>query len=171
MSIAEYLEWYVLYIPKAVYGWGLAGFLLVLIAAVLWGGKKEGIRFAVAFLLTEYVALLLYFTVFIRRSTGVYEYMLMPFWSYRAMLQSTRVLAQEALMNVAVFIPVGFLAGLMQKRATWSITALVGVCISVSVELLQLVLKRGCCETDDVINNTFGCMVGYFILVQIKRIL
>jgi len=29
MSIAEYIEWYILYIPASVYGWGLGAFLAV----------------------------------------------------------------------------------------------------------------------------------------------
>ncbi len=28
MSIAEYIEWYILYIPASVYGWGLTAYRL-----------------------------------------------------------------------------------------------------------------------------------------------
>lgn len=169
MSIAEYFEWYILYIPKAVYGWGLAVFLLVLTVAILWRGRKEGFRLAALFLLIEYVALLLYFTVFIWRNTGTREYALMPFWSYWAALKGARVLAQEIVMNIVVFIPVGFLTGWMQKRATWKTTVLTGATISITIELLQLTLKRGCCETDDVINNSIGCLMGYWLFLLTKK--
>ena len=38
---------------------------------------------------------------------------------------------------------------------------MVGAGISVMIELLQLIFKRGLCEVDDVIHNVLGCMVGY----------
>ena len=163
MSIAEYFEWYILYIPHSVYVWGGAAFLLVLATAMCVVGNKDGIRYGVAFLFAEYVALLLYFTVFARTDTGCYEYALIPFWSYRVIHEGVEVLIQEVAMNIAVMIPVGFLLGVCMKRATWWKVALLGGCISLTVELLQLVLRRGCCETDDIIHNVLGCLLGYFV--------
>ena len=161
MSIADYLEWYILYIPKGVYVGGIVAFLLVLAVAILWRGRKEGVRLSAAFLMAEYVALLLYFTVYIWRGGMGPEYILVPFWSYWAVFHGTKVLAHEIIMNIAVFIPIGVLAAIALKRATWKKVALVGLAISLTIELLQLILERGYCETDDVINNTLGCLIGY----------
>ena len=148
----------------------MAAFLLILAAAIMWKGAKEGVRYGAAFLLAEYVALLLYFTVFMWRRTKEYEYVLVPFWSYRAMLADTRVLMQEVAMNIAVFIPIGFLAGIAMKSVTWKKVAITGLAVSLTIELLQLILKRGCCETDDVINNTLGCLMGYVILRLLVKV-
>lgn len=115
MSIAEYLEWYVLYIPHEVYWWGGAAFLMVLLVMALWKGW-QGARWALAFLLVEYVALLMYFAVFCRRPTGQHEWILMPLWSYWTISQGVSVLIEESLMNVAVFVPIGFLSGGDTKR-------------------------------------------------------
>jgi glycopeptide antibiotics resistance protein len=93
----------------------------------------------------------------------------MPFWSYWAALKGARVLAQEIVMNIVVFIPVGFLTGWMQKRATWKTSVLTGATISITIELLQLTLKRGCYETDDVINNSIGCLMGYWLFLLTKK--
>lgn len=135
----------------------------------MWKGAKEGVRYGAAFLLAEYVALLLYFTVFMWRRTKEYEYALVPFWSYKAMLTETRVLMQEVAMNIAVFIPIGFLAGIAMKNDTWQKVAITGLAISLTIELLQLVLKRGCCETDDVINNTLGSLIGYGLYIMLRK--
>ena len=89
----------------------MAAFLLILAAAIMWKGAKEGVRYGAAFLLAEYVALLLYFTVFMWRRTKEYEYVLVPFWSYRAMLADTRVLMQEVAMNFAA----------LPKPGQWSV--------------------------------------------------
>jgi glycopeptide antibiotics resistance protein len=41
--------------------------------------------------------------------------------------------------------------------------ALLGFLTSLSIELLQLVLKRGLFEFDDMFHNTFGVILGYGI--------
>lgn len=38
---------------------------------------------------------------------------------------------------------------------------LIGGCLSVFIELLQLVLQKGLSEIDDVMHNAFGCVIGY----------
>lgn len=49
------------------------------------------------------------------------------------------------------------------KNKIWWKVALIGLVFSSFIELSQLVLKRGLCETDDVIHNTVGCVVGYIM--------
>ena len=66
-------------------------------------------------------------------------------------------------MNVMVFIPIGALLGTGYTRLQWWKLLLIGFVLSVVIELLQLVLKRGCCEFDDVMHNTLGCLIGYGI--------
>ncbi len=170
MSISEYLEWYILYIPKEIYGWGIISFLFVFLLMSLWRGFA-GLRYGMLFLLIEYVALLVYFTVFMWRDSGQYHYRLIPFWSYQAIFQGTRVLAHEIAMNIAVFIPIGVLASLSLNKPSWKKVAIVGFVISFIIEFLQLVLKRGCCETDDVINNTLGCVIGFGIYLALRKVL
>ena len=168
MSIAEYIEWYVLYIPHEVYWWGGAAFLMVLLVMALWKGW-QGARWALAFLLVEYVALLMYFTVFCRRPTGQHEWILMPLWSYWTISQGVSVLIEESLMNVAVFVPIGFLSGVILKGWPWWKVMIPCLCISLAIELLQLILMRGFCETDDVIHNVLGALIGYGVARLLKR--
>lgn len=54
-------------------------FLLVVALMMVWKGVGRGFRYATAFLLAEYTALLLYFTVFLHRSEGVRQMVLTPF--------------------------------------------------------------------------------------------
>ena len=169
MSISEYLEWFILYIPYQIYGWGLFVFLVVLALMVVWKGVGRGVRYAMAFLLAEYTTLLFYFTVFLHRSEGVRQMVLMPFWSYRAIHQGTKILIQEHAMNIAVFIPIGMMLGVIMREVVWWKAILVGMGISMTIELLQLILMRGCCETDDVIHNTLGCLMGYCVAHRSHR--
>ena len=167
LSIEEYIEWYVLYIPAAVYGWGLGVFLLVLLMMTVWKGSK-GVRYALVLLLAEYTALLLHFTVFIRNATGKHEMILTPFWSYTAIHGGAKVLMQEVLSNVVVFIPIGFLLGIVMRKGGLAGVMAVGIGISVVIELLQFTMMRGFCETDDVMHNAVGCLMGYGVRKVIR---
>jgi glycopeptide antibiotics resistance protein len=69
---------------------------------------------------------------------------------------------------VVVFIPVGFLLGIAFKQMTWCKALLMGCGISVTIEALQLFLHRGFTETDDVMHNTFGCLIGYGIMTILR---
>ena len=170
MSITDYLEWYILYIPHDVYLWGVVAFLVVLFLFAIWK-RFQGVRYALAFLLVEYIALLMYFTVFCRRATGIHEWKLIPLWSYRAIDQGITVLLHEVVMNVAVFVPIGVLLGQIFKDMVWWKVLIPGVCVSVIIELLQLILMRGLCETDDVLHNTLGCLIGIGIVQSTRKVI
>lgn len=83
-------------------------------------------------------------------------------WSWRAWeVQSGQVIA-----NVIMFIPIGLLSGWLWK---WR-GLFLAVGMSVLIELLQLVSKRGLCEIDDVIHNSLGATIGILAVLLLKRI-
>lgn len=67
------------------------------------------------------------------------------------------------LLNVVMFIPLGFLVPLMWKRMGkfWDIV-LAGFSLSILIELSQLLCLRGT-DVDDLILNTLGAVVGFFL--------
>ncbi len=87
----------------------------------------------------------------------------MPFWSYWDYGKDSYFLEMfgENILNVLLFMPVGFLAGCSFRRITFKKALLLGGGLSVFIEVLQFILKKGFCETDDVIHNVLGCMIGY----------
>ena len=66
-------------------------------------------------------------------------------------------------MNVVVFVPVGLLLGIAIKDIRWWHALLTGVCLSVSIEILQFVFLKGFSELDDVMHNTLGGLLGFLI--------
>ena len=66
--------------------------------------------------------------------------------------------------NVVMFVPLGFLIPAVSEklRAFWRTLAVSFLCI-VTVEILQLFLLLGSCDTDDLILNIIGVTVGYLI--------
>lgn len=168
MTIREYFVWYIFNVP--IWGYLLCAVLTILgmLLILWWKGINNGIRYTAGMLLAEDVVFLIYFTIFFRPATGIHNLVLMPFWSYKAIMNGTTVLIQEHIMNVAVFIPIGFLASIVFKGFRWWKIALMSLGLSIIIELMQFFMTRGFCETDDVIHNSLGCLIGIALLKIIK---
>lgn len=67
-----------------------------------------------------------------------------------------------ALGNVAWFVPFGFLVPRMKKVSLLQ-TALLAFLLSLSIEILQFAFANGVTETDDLILNTLGAVLGFGI--------
>ena len=73
---------------------------------------------------------------------------------------------RNIILNILMFVPIGFMMPLLIKKCErWYITYLVGFCITLFIETLQLISKRGIFEVDDIVNNTLGCVIGYGIVM------
>lgn len=71
--------------------------------------------------------------------------------------------------NIIMFIPVGFFAGLlMDKPLCWK-GALCAFGLSLFIELAQLFVCRGT-DVDDLILNTLGGVLGYWLFLLLRRI-
>ena len=102
-------------------------------------------------------------TIFGRNDFSDYKYKTIPFWSYIAIYNGETFLIKEDLLNVALFVPIGFLLCYVLPYRRWWIALMFGLGLSVGIESMQLVWKRGICEFDDVFHNTIGCLIGYLI--------
>jgi glycopeptide antibiotics resistance protein len=73
--------------------------------------------------------------------------------------------------NILIFVPMGFFLPYFFKglRRTKSLL-LVIVLMSLSIETLQILTSTGEFDVDDVILNTVGAMVGYFLFVKGGRL-
>jgi len=130
--------------------------------------KRKGIIF---WLLINYVMALLFFTVIGRRSWEYYRYNLEFGYSYcDVFLKGDQNLLTQIIANIAVFIPIGFLGSFLFRKSTYIKCMLCGVMLSVSIEFLQFVLKRGCCEFDDIISNSLGIIIGCVVVMILKKI-
>lgn len=135
--------------------------------------RKERIslqRGAALWLLITYVLLLLFFTVLGRRSLDYYRYNFDAGYSYRQVfLEGDRSLALQIAANIAVFVPVGFFGALSAKKAGFLKALFLGVMLTSAIELLQLAMRNGTCEIDDLISNTLGVLLGA-LAAQIYRL-
>ena len=150
-------------IPMAVYWGALAVFVIGVLVLLCWKGLKIGGRYASVLLLVEWVALMLCATVIFRPASAERGFRLIPFSSYWDFGPHGYLLEMvaENILNMILFVPVGFLLGCGFLGMTWKRALLTGCGLSVAIELLQLVFKKGFCETDDIIHNVVGCLIGY----------
>ena len=138
------------------------------------GRKKTRLAAVILFIL--YFVVLFYFLFFSEEmgrtySERTYHYNLIPFREIRRFIHYRNVLGFEAVFlnlagNIAAFVPFGtFLPLFYQRCRKWGYTALYSFELSLLVELLQLICKVGSFDVDDLLLNTIGGILGFFIYV------
>ena len=136
-----------------------------------WGGRV---------LLGIYLACLIYF-MFFSESYGrtelhrEYQYNLVLFREIRRFLVYRDILGPMAVCinifgNVAVFVPFGFaLPLLFQKIRSFPQVMILSFGMSLLAETLQLFLKVGCFDVDDLLLNTLGGCLGFLLYACFRR--
>ncbi len=120
-------------------------------------------------LLVGYVVLTYCSTIICRPFSECQMYNFTPFWSYIAIQQEGRDdLITDNVMNIVVFLPIGLLLGMAFAKIKLWMIILVGLCISLSIETMQLLFHRGFSELDDIIHNTIGCLIGFGLCKMVK---
>lgn len=149
---------------------GIPTFVFIILAIVLLAGfavvffrkgsehKKSYIGLLI---LAEYVVLLYCTTVFLRPLQESSAINIRPLWGLQAFLDGQNAVMAEKIMNLVVFAPIGMLIGMVNRSLKWYHVLLASALLSLSIELFQLVLKRGYAELDDVIHNALGALLGY----------
>lgn len=116
-----------------------------------------------------YIVFILSETIIGRLKNEEFNYNLLPFWSYLALIKGEGVNIWRCIyLNVLFFIPLGALLWFAFKDRRWWKALLFGIVLSLCIEFAQLVLKRGLCEFDDVFHNTIGCVLGYWLMAGIN---
>lgn len=108
--------------------------------------------------------LILFLTVFGRRSLEYYRYNFNVGYSYLEVYRTGNYdLALQIAVNIAAFIPVGFLGYFFSRQHGFLRGLLWGVLLSLCIEALQWILRCGYVEIDDLISNTLGSSIGCLI--------
>lgn len=149
-------------IPSFVY-WILLSLLFVvcLLLSVAKGVRSKG-RIALLFIGTEYYFLVLCSTVFFREAKVGRSINVSLCEKYN-LIDIARYAMPELIMNTVIFIPIGVISYYYKKKANLLVSILVGLSLSLIIEILQFVFSCGASELIDVVHNTFGCVVGYLL--------
>ncbi len=135
----------------------------------LYNRRRSG-----AVLLAVYLVLLVYsllFAKFYGRDSGFseYRYNLVPFreivrfYSYWKQVGFVSAFLNLA-GNLVGFIPFGILLPVISRRMrNWKRILRAGFFLTLVMEFLQLVLRAGIFDVDDILLNTAGALIGYQI--------
>jgi len=147
---------------------------LVLIWVLRSRGRVTLARASVAAVLAVYAGGVLantVFPIFLRVGTGFYDgprplaLYLVPFVDYGV---------EDALVNVAVFVPLGGLVPLLIARPTWWKVLSIVAGASLTIELTQMATARlalggHLADINDWLTNILGGMIGYGLFVLMTR--
>ena len=131
------------------------------------GQKKDWVQkqYLAAAVVGVYLILVFMSTVFTRKVSADYRAEWMPFWSYRRVIMEQDIgMLAEIVLNCLMLFPYGLLMPVVlgdedgRKRNRQIV--FIGFLMSAAIELLQLVLKRGLFEWDDILHNTLGAAIG-----------
>ncbi len=133
--------------------------------------RRIGIKRILAFvLLLGYLIVLLKLIVF--KYPGVHfspEYNFVPLKTILPYLTGypTWIVARNNLLgNIIPFIPLGFLVPLFYHSISWKGILGIAVALSLCIEILQLVLRAGTFDVDDILLNVLGVALGYALFAS-----
>lgn len=146
-------------------------FCIGTLVLVVLKGFKKGFKYSCLLALIEYVVLVFLSTVLCRVTRTVREHNWHPFWSYQTGGNGLHELLVQNIMNVLAFVPIGFLMGGTYKNVKgWAVFG-GGLCLSIGIETSQFIFSKGFSEIDDVIHNTLGTMIGFWIIKGLRLLL
>ena len=113
-------------------------------------------------------------TVLLRTSTAEpYGIIFVPFNSLKYAFQGNEEGFRTCFMNMLLFYPFGCLFfGINKiKKRKGIIYFCIGLLISLIIETLQYVFNLGLAEADDLIFNTLGVIIAYYLCALSERII
>lgn len=119
-----------------------------------------------------YMFALAYITFFSREVRDQTVITIVPFNSFAKALRTHSPDAiNHLLLNVALFIPMGLLLPMIypEKLASIFFVLPMGMMCTTLIESIQLILRLGNCDIDDIIANTLGTLLGYLIYLLFRR--
>lgn len=135
--------------------------------------EKNLKKMLAASLLYAYVGFIIYTTLLSRKPTVQYQYNFKLFWSYQRFFDDVSPQAKQIINNILFFIPYGALVLLCvsgNKKKKMLVAVLSACLLSGVIEILQLILKLGFAEFDDIFDNTLGAAVGAGIVLLLSRL-
>lgn len=85
---------------------------------------------------------------------------------------NVKTVVYNVLGGIALFVPLGvILPFFFEKLGKLWRCAVASLVVSVAIETMQLVLRRGSFDVDDIILNVVGAAIGYAIFFVLKKLI
>lgn len=167
IEVKVYLQSAMASIPSIIL-WILLGVLIVGFAVIYLNHNDNAncwLRGVARLMLVEWILLIFCSAVVFRNTRPESAISLVPLSSYFCIAENSylREVTVINLLNICMFLPVGFFLKCGYRSVTCKQVLLAGFLLSATIEFLQLLLCKGLCEIDDAIHNVVGCMIGFAI--------
>lgn len=147
-------------------------FLMLFSCVVLFSGlyllikNRKSVRWGMVVLFVLYIIAIGYITIFSRDGSSNDTSILLSFDSIKQALD-TRSLepVNHLFLNMVMFIPVGVLLPAIypSRLNSIGIVAMAGLMCSTLIESVQLFLRIGQCDIEDLVGNTLGAVIGLLL--------
>ncbi len=121
-------------------------------------------RWVIGFALHAYVYNVLVTVLLMRDKYDFYRFDFRAFYQFKEVFYNNDTLLKyELILNILMFVPIGFLLSLFLKG--WSrflISGALCVMFTLFIETTQLFTRLGEFQTDDIIANSMGGIIGAF---------
>ena len=149
--------------------WFLISAVFAIPSFVLYRNSKLNAAAAVAIpFLVFYISFVVTITLIERVASNALTYNLSFFWTYKSIANGNTELIMEIIWNVVLFIPIGVLINYLIPIKYFWISIISSLFFSAGIEFMQLVLRRGLFEFDDIIHNTIGAILGIVIFALVS---
>lgn len=138
--------------------------------------KRKLLLAGMSVLTVFYIVWVFYITLFSRTENPALGVSLIPFSSFFSMIYnpwfgSGEYIAANIVGNTLLLAPVGMYgANFIRIKRIRLVAGIGGFLLSLCIEVNQLVYSLGVFEVDDLICNTWGCMIGVCIIQLLKEI-
>lgn len=156
------------YYLRVGYGWLVFNHLVTLLGAAgifIYSKKRVAARTqAIAAVLQIFhLITVLTSTVLSRKADAAYRIIWDPFWGEKDILAGYTWRWLGIFANVLLLSPMGVLLPMISQRFRMRNTMMAGFLVSLLIELLQLFLKRGYFEFNDIFHNVLGVFLAYLL--------
>lgn len=125
----------------------------------------------VAGILVAYIAILVKLIVFKYSPGMVFDMAIGNYLPFKTILpyltgEPTWTVAIRNLVgNIVPFIPLGLIAPFLYRPLTWKYLLAVAIVFAGTIEGMQVILRTGIFDIDDILLNAFGILIGYILFV------
>ena len=153
----------------------IAIFLVAQIGVIKQWSVSNVVRWEMVALFAVYIITLLVITIVAREAREEQPVYMIPFGDLYFIIKNRypwyvdNIILLNAL-NAALFIPYGFLAREVM-RGKMLIPLLSSIAVSLVIEILQLITKKGVFDINDIMYNTIGALIGCGLYALYKIIL
>ena len=121
------------------------------------------------FLFVAYSVFIVYYTLLSRNIGETHRIELRFMWAYQEIFKGDPAWKEDIwynIGNIVFFVPFGF----FYPKHNWKAILISGSVFSLLIEIIQYVGCLGLCELDDLICNSLGALIGFWIYQLAKKI-